>query len=249
MTSLALRRFQTQLAQQAAALAGAASVSGAPPMPEDGPVASEYQLLLAALGEDLRQLHNMMEKSRKIEAKRVMIAHYLPWVTGALAAEEAAQDEIVVTMLIWAIDIGDWPLALRLAEHVLQHGLALPERYKRQPAVLIAEEIAEAGLTNPPAADFDVIAATCVLTEQFDMHDQVRAKLLKAKGLALKARADAFDPTADSAVSGGKAGLLAAALAALRAALAADGKCGVKKQIEALERELTRENTAPPPEE
>jgi len=73
-----------------------------------------------------------------------MIDTYRPWIEGALAAEKPAQDEIVGTMLVWAIDIGEWPLALDIARHVLAHGLALPERYRRTPGTLIAEEVAEA---------------------------------------------------------------------------------------------------------
>jgi hypothetical protein len=239
MTSLVLRRRQQTLAQ-IAATGSDSTVPGAPPMPEDGPVATEYQLLLMAMGEDLRQLHNMMERSRKIEAKRVMIARYLPWVEGALAAEVPAQDEIVVTMMIWAIDIGNWPLSLRLAKHVIENALALPERYNRTAGTLIAEEVAEAGLLVPPEVDLDTILAIDALTADLDMHDQARAKLFKAKGLALKARADAFDPTAESAMAGGKAALVEAALDAFHAALGKDSKSGVKKLIEAMEREAKK---------
>jgi hypothetical protein len=63
-----------------------------------------------------------------------------------MRSDPPVQDDIVGTMLVWAIDVGDWPLALQLGAHVLATNLGLPERYKRSPAVLLAEEVAESAL-------------------------------------------------------------------------------------------------------
>jgi len=233
--SPALAHRQRKLA---ASLTGtAAPAKGAAPMPETGAVAGEYANLLMALGQDLRRLHDIQSVEKKIETKRGMIAAYLPWIEGALESDAGTQDEIVSTMLVWAIDIADWALALRLAAYVLEHGIALPERYKRQPAVLVAEEMAEAGLGKTPNIPLESLTEVASLTAAADMPDQVRAKLAKATGIALKAKADAFDPTAESAVAGGKSALLDAALAQLTRALDLDKTCGVKKIIEGLERE------------
>ena len=237
MISPARASLHRKLASQAAPRAAA---QGAAPMPESGPVASEYQLLLAALGVDLIQLRNIQSIERKIEAKREMITRYLPWIDGAISAENAAQDEIVSTMMVWSIDVGDWDLALRLAEHVLKHGIALPERYKRQPAVLVAEEFAEAGLKPEPAIDLEWLLLAQQLTGDADMPDQVRAKLAKAVGLAFLARAAAYDPEAESAVAGGKPALMEAALTQFRRALELNQGCGVKKLIERQEAALKK---------
>lgn len=234
MPSPAQRHRDHHMAIAAAVKAGDPVAGIAPPMPESGPEASEYRTLLAGLGEDLRQLHNIQSVERKIEAKRQMIDRYRDWIEGALAAENAAQDEIVTTMLVWSIDVGDWPLAVRLATHVLQHGLALPERYKRSPATLVAEEVAEAGLSKAPTVDVATLQQVDDLTAGFDMHDQVRAKLKKAIGLAFACRAEAFDPEAESALAGGKAALIAVALENLERALQLNPACGVKKAIEQL---------------
>lgn len=243
--------YSPALAHRQRVLAGLASGTAAPatggaPMPTDGPVATEYQTLLAALGIDLNQLRNIESVERKIEAKRSMIDRYRPWVEGALGAETAAQDEIVATMLIWAIDVADWPLALAVAAHMLQHGLALPERYVRKLPTLIAEEFAEAGLKNPPLIDLETLQKAAALVAAQDMHDQVRAKLEKALGLAFVARAEAFDPEAESAVAGGKSALIEAALAHFTTALGLNSACGVKKLIETLTRDLKK--LAPAPE-
>lgn len=212
----------------------------ATPMPTTGPIASEYELLLASLGIDLNQLRNIQGTERKIEAKRGMIAKYRPWVEGAADAAAGAQDEIVAIMMIWAIDIQDWPLALKLAEYVLLAGIQLPERYNRKPATLIAEEVAEAAIKEPTAVPLDVLSAFAAMVHDADMFDQVRAKLEKALGLAFRARADAFDPTAESAVAGGKPALLAAAVSHLDRALGFHAGCGAKKIKQAIEAELKK---------
>lgn len=236
--------FSPALANRQRILASLASgkpdAGGAPAMPTEGPVATEYELLLMALGQDLRRLGDIESIERKIEAKRGMITAYLPWVEGAISGAAGTQDEIVSTMLIWAIDVADWARATEFAGYVLRHGIALPERYKRKPATLIAEEFAEAGLKNPPTIGLEDLQAVSALTAAEDMHDQVRAKLLKAIGIALHTKATAFDPTAESAVAGGKAALIESALTHFRAALAKDAKVGVKKTIEALERDLKK---------
>lgn len=253
--SPALAHRQRTLAALAAGTAAAAASAGtiAPPMPETGPAASEYAQLLIALGDDRRRLQELQSVELKVKAKRGLIDRYRPWIEGALEAAvetgTAPQDEIVARVLTWAIDIADWPLALRLAAHVIGHGLAMPEGFKRQPAVVIAEEIAEAGLKNPPpgeavGVDLSTLQQTADLTAGADMPDQVRAKLHKAIGLAFRAQADGFDPEAESAQAGGKYALLAAALDHLHRALQLDKASGVKKLIEKLARDLDK--LAPP---
>jgi len=207
------------------------------------PGASEYRLLQMALGADLRALSNIQSVERKIEAKRIAIVRYEPWITGVLAGAKAdkaagAQDDIVVTMLVWAIDIARWPLALDLTAHVLTHGIALPERYRRTPATLIAEEVAEAGLLPAPTVDLKTLLAVDQLTAKRDMPDEVRAKLNKALGAAFRAAADAFDPEADSATAGGRPALLNNALRHYTRALGLDAKCGVKGQVNQLQKQL-----------
>jgi hypothetical protein len=236
MTSPARRSFERKMA----AKAGNSPRPGALPSPDNGPAASAYQLKLAALGNDLRQLSNTQSLEKKIDLKRGMIDTYRPWIEGALAAEKPAQDEIVGTMLVWAIDIGEWPLALDIARHVLAHGLALPERYRRTPATLIAEEVAEAGIGATPTVDLATLQQVEAMTEGADMPDEVRAKVKKAIGLAFRAKAEAFDPTAESGVAGGKAALIAAAISHLERAVRLDEKCGVKKIIAQLVGEAKR---------
>lgn len=215
------------------------SAPSAPEIDESDPAASEYRQLQAALHNDLRTLHEIQSVQEKIARKREMIDTYLPWVNGALEAGaegRAVQDEIVVTVMIWALDIQNWPLALDLGEHVLKHGLALPSRHKRTPATVIAEEVADAAKEDMASVPFDILQRTGDLVEGYDMPDQVKAKLLRALGLLLADQAEHFDPEAENAIAGGKPALIEAALVSLRNAVRHDKNVGVKKQIEQLER-------------
>ena len=239
--SLARRHRELHRAAQAGAASAAPRAADAPaPMPTTGAVASEYALLLAALGQDLQSLRQIQSVERKIAAKAGMIGRYRAWVEGAMRSNPPVQDDIVGTMLVWAIDVGDWPLALQLGAHVLSANLGLPERYKRSPAVVLAEEVADSALRVASGVPREVLERTLALTADYDMPDQVRAKLHKALGLAFQAEADAFDPEAESQRAGGKRALVDAALDHVGRALELDQNAGVRKLIERLTAELKK---------
>lgn len=235
-------------AARAAAEAGLTPAGVAAPMPQTGETASEYRVLLAALHDDLRTLSETQSITDRNPMKAEMAAKFLPWVKGALEAGaegKAAQDEIVVTVMIWAIDYRDIDFALDIAGHVLKHGLALPERYNRTAACLVAEEIAEVYLREPGSVSGKQIARVGLLTADRDMPDQARAKLCKAAGRASLAAAQNYDPGADNAVAGGKAGLLQAAIDAFKEAIRRHDKCGAKLDLKLAETELAKLGTPP----
>lgn len=249
MSSLARRHRERALAAKAGQVEASAVAGMATAMPETGDVASEYRTLMAVLQDNLRSLSDTQSIEARNPIKRQMAETFRPWVDGALAAGAegtAAQDEIVSVMMVWAIDTRDIDRALDIGEHVLRYGIALPERYIRTPACLLAEEIATAALADPAIATIEQIVRLDTLTRDHDMPDQARAKLLKAKGRAFAAAAEAFDPEADSAAAGGKPALLHAALDAFRHALQLNRNIGVKKDIERLDR-LVSPSPAPTP--
>lgn len=248
MTSLARRMRARKLAARAAAEAGTATPGRAAPMPKTGESASEYRVLLAALHDDLRTLSEVQSITDRNPMKAEMAAKFLPWVKGALeagAAGKAAQDEIVVTIMIWAIDYRDIDFALDIAAHVLKHGLTLPERYNRTAACLIAEELAEVYLREPGSVSAAQLARAALMTDGRDMPDQARAKISKAIGRASLAAAQGYDPGADNAVAGGKAGLLQAAIDAFKEAIRRHDKCGAKLDLKLAETELAKLGTPP----
>jgi hypothetical protein len=249
MTSPA-RRFREQtLARLALEKAGGEGI--APERPATGAEATQYELILAELGEDLNRLKDIQSTERKIDAKREMIARYDAHVDATLQAatetNTALQDEVLVTMMLWNIDIANFTRALDLAEHVLRYGLRLPERFQRTPATLLVEEIAEAALAahgQAIAFDIAVLQRTEQLTADQDMPDIVRAKLAKALGFHMVHFADAQDQS-ETAVAGAGTAARTAALEYFRRALALEPKIGVKKDIERLQAALAK--AAPPP--
>ena len=213
--------------------------------PAGPPAPSPYLEMQFRLAGDRRTLKAIQSVEKKIERKRELLPAYLPWIEGVLAqAREtgaAADDEILATVMIWSIDIGDYDLALILADHVLKHRLSLPERFNRQPAVLIVEEISDAALLAFGASKpwpHGVLETAEQLTAGFDMPDQVSAKLQKAIGLEQQHLAD--NPPADHAIAGWRSAHLDRALTCFRRALELNPKAGVKKPIEQLERELKK---------
>jgi len=209
------------------------------PMPA---MVSEQQLLFASLGVDLRKLSGIQALENKLEAKRGMIPTYMPWVEGLLQAEQetgaGVQDEILVQMMIWHIDIGDYAQAIPLITYVLKHKLALPERFKRTAATMIAEESADAALkafAQGETFDLGYLLAIDGLTDHEDMIDQVRAKLKKAIGQLYAKAAESTAADADGA-AGARGAAIDTGLGYLRRALQLDDKAGVKTAIRDLER-------------
>jgi len=197
--------------------------------------------ILLQLQEDRSRLKGLQSVERKVELKRELLPAYDDWIAGIMEAGattgKGVQDEVLATALVWRIDVGDYAAALPLAQYVIDHNLVLPERFERGPAVLVAEEVAEAAIRDLAAGlafSASILDQVQALTEDCDMPDQVRAKLFKARGLELASRVEALG---ENGIAGAKLHAAAEALRLLRIALRLNPKVGVKKEIERLERE------------
>lgn len=211
MTSPAKRHFQ----RVSAALVAAAGEPG-----QSLAGASGYELMLAKLATDRRRLKSVQSIERKKAVKAEVLPEYADYVAGALEGGRGAQDDVLTTVMVWRVDVGDYAGALAIAVYALQHNLTLPDQYDRTLATVIAEEFAEAALVSLKAEekfDADQLHQVATLTEKHDMPDQARAKLYKAIGYAVQA-----DP--------------GAALPYLRRALALHDRVGVKNDIDRLEK-------------
>jgi tetratricopeptide (TPR) repeat protein len=223
MTSLARRHFQRVSAAQAAEASGDAPMQG-----------DAYQLMQAALFEDYRRLKATQSMERKAEIKREILPKYADYVDGVLAAGRGAQDDVLMRVMLWRIDAGDLAGAVAIARYALQHGLTPPDQFERGTAAIIAEEVADQALKLIEAEDAEVTALLELLeevealTRDADMHDQIRAKLHKALGYALR---DSARPQE--------------ALEHLKRALQLNDRAGVKKDIERLEREVKNASQGP----
>jgi hypothetical protein len=167
---------------------------------------------------DLQRLKEIKSIDRKVAAKREMLPDYRPWCDGLLEAGRmtngrelgsSGADKVLPVAMVWSIDTGDWPRALELAEHVLRFDVKLPARYERDAPTLVLEEIAEAALKAQAKGDtfpIEILEQVDELTADVDMHDEPRAKLLKAIGAELVRAAgmstgDAIVPTIDRAIA------------------------------------------------
>jgi tetratricopeptide (TPR) repeat protein len=214
MSSPARRHFQrVSGALSTGALASAIAPAGNP-----------YDLMLAKLHSDRVRLKAVQSLERKAVVKAEILPEYFPWVDGVLGADRGGQDDVLATVLVWAIDAGAFGRALDIAAYALRHGLVLPDQYERPIATVLADEIADKALAALRADlpfDAEVLSRTNALTADHDMPDQARAKLLKALGLALR-----------------QIGNKADALGALSRALELNTNAGVKRDIAALEADI-----------
>ncbi|KGV62138.1 phage terminase small subunit [Burkholderia pseudomallei] len=185
--------------------------------------ATAYELMLAKLAADRRALKGIQSIERKIELKRKLLPDYADYVAGVLSGGRGAQDDVLVTVMVWRIDAGDFDGALAIAAYALSNGLTLPDQFERSLASLVAEQFADAALSSfLDGETFDAASLELVddLTREADMHDQVRAKLYKALGYATQAAAPAR------------------ALDYLRRAVALNDRVGVKKDIDRLTKQV-----------
>lgn len=198
-----------------------------------------YQLMKVTLVEDRRRLHDVQSVERKVELKRELLPQYQEYVEGVLEAGLGAQDDVLTTIMVWHLDVGNLQQALAIGEYVLKHQLDAPDSFQRSPAAILVEDSAEAVLRkgikpewnqgaiknrtesndDKAALEADLYLLTRVdqLTAEHDMHDQVRAKLCKARGYLLALTHN-----------------YKAAVEALERAKALHENSGVKKDIERL---------------
>lgn len=143
-----------------------------------------YELMLATLNIHKRSLKQLQSIERRIEFKRKAFAEYQPWIEGALKAGTGVQDTVLMTMLVWAIDIDDFETALKIGKYALFHDLAMPEPFNRSTGCVIAEEIAnKAAKAREQKAEFnpDILkqAYQLMIEHDVDMPDEAQAKLLR----------------------------------------------------------------------
>ncbi|MFL0001938.1 phage terminase small subunit [Klebsiella variicola] len=187
-----------------------------------------HEQIMHRLRMDQSALKRVQSDQAKAAMKRQLLPHYEGWIEGTLDGDSGRQDEVIVTLMVWAIDAGDYSLAARIGRYVVTHSLLMPDRFNRTAATVLVDEICDPILVQVKADDTtDVTSYLAVLDEVADftagsdMPDVVRAKLCKARAFALR-----NGTTEEQTI----------ALALLRQALTLDAGAGVKKEIERLAR-------------
>src|SRR5690625_1567311 len=66
-----------------------------------------YEIMKATLIEDRRRLHDVHSVERKVELKRELLPQYQEYVEGVLEAGQGAQDDVLATLMVWHLDVGN----------------------------------------------------------------------------------------------------------------------------------------------
>ncbi|WP_416139084.1 phage terminase small subunit [Halomonas sp. HK25] len=223
--SPARRHYQRVTAAQAAGAADPRAAQGG----------EQYEVHAAYLWEARRTVKRIKSLEAKVAKKRELLPEFESYVAGVLEGGQGAQDDVLMTVMLWRLDVGDLAGGIEVADYALRHGLDTPDRFERDTASIVAEQVAEEALARLEATEGDELPAVAAelvmhlaraqaLTEDADMHDQIRAKLHKALGYAYR-----------------ESGSLGDALEQLRRALQLNDRVGVKKDIERLERQVRDE--------
>ncbi|WP_432502774.1 phage terminase small subunit [Serratia sarumanii] len=191
-----------------------------------------HEQILHRLRMDQSALRRVQSDQAKAEMKKQLLPQYDGWIEGTLDGNSGRQDEVIVTLMIWAIDAGDYPLAVRIGRYVIEHNLAMPDQFRRTAATALVEELCDPILVQVKAdestdltAHLQVLDELAQIVDGKDMPDVVLAKLFKARGFALR---------------GGDDVAQAKALELLRQALKLDANAGVRKAIESLARQVKK---------
>ncbi len=200
--------------------------------------ATGYEVQMAQLHQDQLRLSNLQSTEAKAALKVELLPQYAPYIEGVLSAGKGAQDDVVVTTMLWRFDAGDFTGGLDVAAYVLQYGLKMPDRFNRSTGCVVAEEVAEAALKalKPDGGSFDpvILERARVLTAEHDMPDQARAKLFLAIG---KTALKSVNP---EQIDGPAVERLNAAKVALTRAIELHDACGGKTDLGNVERLLKK---------
>ncbi|MCL8304560.1 phage terminase small subunit [Pseudomonas putida] len=228
--SLAQRnQMRKRAAQEAAAAAPAALMEGA----------TGYEVMLAKLQQDQFRLKQIQGNEAKAKLKAELLPEYAPYIEGVLSAGQGAQDDVLVTVMVWRFDASDFDGGLQIAEYVLRHQLVMPDRFNRTPGCLVAEEVATAALNAQKAgSSFPLLTLnrTAKLTADQDMPDEARAKLVLAQGRAQLAQLN-FDA---ETLTPDELAWLQFGIDLLKRAIKLHNGCGGKKDLERAERLLKK---------
>ena len=217
--SYARRHFEKTTAEIAAAEAGGADLGSL----------SAYQRLLKNLHDDKVLLKSVSSIADKVHIKKQALPAYQEWIDGITAAGTVQTDDrITATVIVWMIDCGLLDEAMPLADVLIHSGLESADEYSRSMPEIIVEQMAdqiESG-SEISAENLKTLIEWATAKKEDGLHeinlaDVIRAKLLKAAG----EKAEVADDNET-------------ALNLYRQAVGYNDKAGVKKRIEALEKQL-----------
>lgn len=175
----------------------------------------------------LQQLKDIRSHAARHALKAEWLPEYQGYIEGCIAESPAQQNDALIILMIWALDIKQFDLAVRIGRFAVLNDMVMPDGWTRTVAEVVTEQVAEAYLEDPALATAQhlVIQDVIDLGRGEDISDIIRAKIYKAQGLALKD----YQPQE--------------AIQSFKIALKLDKNSGVKKLIETTERAVSNAGT------
>lgn len=206
-------------------IAGAAPATDDGVVPNDNSPATVTQRIELRLSNQLDQLSHIKGVDLKVTKKKEWYPDYLGFIEGSIAASPAPQNDALLHLMVWAIDVGDLNTAAKIGQFAVLNNMVMPGKYKRSVAELLTENCAEALIADPVLAQQSVELIQRIIDVGYgqDMVNEARAKIYKAQGFALM----------ESQPS--------EALRAFQTAYRLHDKVGVKKDMDKLERLVKRQ--------
>lgn len=143
---------------------------------------------------DYEQIKSLQSKTTRNERKAAALPEYTPYIEGVLASGVSPQNDMLLILMVWALDTQALALATDIAQFALLNNMTMPEPFSRDVATVFAEQFADEIIKNDAKADDGLVKKAIDVVTDSDMPDEVRAKLYRAYGLvvALHSKADAI---------------------------------------------------------
>ncbi len=160
---------------------GAAAKNRHPSPPRAQPtVANQWQTCLES---DLLRLKRITSHSKRDELKRTeLIPRYIEYLNGVMEAGQGGQNDVLVRVMIWCIDAGEFNRAIDLAAYAIQHDMSSPEGFQRDIKNILAGDIARKcidllKLGRAVSAFERPVNKIYKLSADWDLVDKIRAQL------------------------------------------------------------------------
>lgn len=136
---------------------------------------------------DFDRMNHIKSRTRRNLAKRETLVSLQDWLNTVMQSgdDEPDTEWQFVWLLVWHLDVCDWQRGLTLARYALNAGFSAPRDFNRNLAELVCEDIADGILhAGTCSSHLNLLDELAALVEDYDITDQISAKLFKARGLA-----------------------------------------------------------------
>ncbi|MDD9304383.1 MAG: hypothetical protein HUK40_19375 [Desulfobacter sp.] len=129
-------------------------------------------------------------KQKETEKASHLVPKYMPLVKSLTAS--GSDHPLLGQILVWIFDIKDIPAAMELALYCIEHEVSMPERFKRDLTTYLCDTIVEWAETEHEAGRScePYFTQVCDLAENWDIVDQIRARLFRLRGLIALSKED-----------------------------------------------------------